>query len=214
MIKNTLYPKTARFINNHIKTIITEKLDGSNLCIFKYMETTYVATRNVIHTLEELLITSNPSKVYKGLVQWLKDNQEELDLCNNACICGEWLGQGHIKYKDMLNTFYMYAKANVNKDIDGNFILTNIMYDKEYFIYPFTKQEIPNCVLLVPTVAEMNFTPDIVFLDNLYAAYSANTKSHTVEGFVININNNIMKYIRNKENKPTPHIEYPKQNNK
>ena len=212
MIKNTLYPKTTRFINNHIKTIITEKLDGSNLCIFKYMEITYVATKNIIYTLEELLTTTNPSKVYKGLVQWLKDNQEELDLYNNACICGEWLGAGHIKYKDIPHSFYMYAKANIIKDINDNFMLTNIIYDKEYFMYSFAEQDIPSCVLIVPTVAEINFIPDIVFLDNLYASYNASIKDHTVEGFVININNNIMKYIRNKGNKPTPHLEYPEWN--
>ena len=55
MIKKTIYPKTERVkISNENVCEITEKLDGSNLCIFKLNEKIYIAQRNNIYTIDEI----------------------------------------------------------------------------------------------------------------------------------------------------------------
>ena len=97
MLKKEIYPKTKRINCSAVLIEITEKLDGSNLCIFKKEDNLYIAQRNNIFTYDEL--EENKDKIYKGLYQWLKDNKEQLNVIrNNAVICGEWLGMGKIKY--------------------------------------------------------------------------------------------------------------------
>lgn len=44
--KKTLYPKTQRFNDNLPYWQITEKLDGSNLTLFKYGGELWIGTRN------------------------------------------------------------------------------------------------------------------------------------------------------------------------
>ena len=48
MIKKEIYPKTQRVICEGAKIQITEKLDGSNLVIFKLNDDLYIAQRNTI----------------------------------------------------------------------------------------------------------------------------------------------------------------------
>ena len=55
MIKKTIYPKTERVkISSENVCEITEKLDGSNLCIFKLNEKLYIAQRNNIYGVDEI----------------------------------------------------------------------------------------------------------------------------------------------------------------
>lgn len=202
MIKKSMYPKTKRVSILGDKVYLTEKLDGSNLVIFKKFDELYIAQRNNIILVSE--IEEQKGILYKGLYQWLIDNKEVLDreLYNNAAICGEWLGMGAIKYD--IGTFdkrwYMFAKANVNDDFE----LYNLIYDHELFIYPFISNVIPNFIGIVPEVTELQVLPNKEYLDSIYEKYCSKV-NRSVEGFVINYKNIITKYVRMKNNKV---IEY------
>ncbi len=203
MIKKCIYPKTKRVSCIGKLIQITEKLDGSNLCIFKKEDKLYIAQRNTIIGFDEL--DENASKIYKGLHQWLKDNMDELNyIRNNSVVCGEWLGMGKLKYSvdEFDKRFYMFAKANIDDDLK----LYNIQYDHELFIYPFEDCEIPNCIGVVPMAFEVHFLPNKEELDYLYSKYVSKV-NRNVEGFVINCNNSIEKYVRMKDGKLQEHFD-------
>lgn len=202
-IKKEIYPKTKRLSCNGDKIYITEKLDGSNLCIFKKEDTIYIAQRNNIFSIDEL--ENVKGILYKGLYQWLNDNKDVFnDLHNNSAICGEWLGMGQIKYPvdGFDKRFYMFAKANV----DDDFNLYNLIYDHELFIYPFQSQEIPKCIGIVPEVTYLINLPNKEQLDSIYQKY-CDKVSRNVEGFVINYKNIITKYVRMKNGQLREHFD-------
>ncbi len=209
MIKKTFYPKTKR-VTSKKKVFITEKLDGSNLAFFKHKEELYVASRNYIFTLDEIINSSDKDEIngflYKGLKSWLQENGTTLEesLQPNAVICGEWIGQGKIKYgnSDISSKFYMFAKANIDEDMK----IKNIKYSQELFIYPFIEQKIPSYINIVPLVFEGNINVTIEFLDKLYDNYLRKINRPS-EGFIVNINDNITKYVRHKNGQLTPHYE-------
>lgn len=98
MIRKCIYPKTERVKVEQANVCeITEKLDGSNLCIFKKNDILHIAQRNNIFSIEEL--EEMKDKLYSGLYAWLLEYGETLgkELRNEACICGEWLRNGEIK---------------------------------------------------------------------------------------------------------------------
>lgn len=198
MIKKEIYPKTQRVKNSGDKIYVTEKLDGSNLVIFKKEDVLYIAQRKNIFAIDEL--EDVKSILYKGLYQWLVDNKDvlEVELQSNSAICGEWLGMGQVKYDvgSFDKRFYMFAKANINED----FKLYNLNYDHEFFIYPFVSQTIPSFIGIVPTVTELNVLPSKEHLDSLYEKYTQKV-NRVVEGFVINNQNNVSKYVRMKNGK-------------
>lgn len=66
MVKKEIYPKTSRINVNGEKIEITEKLDGSNLVIFKLNDEIYFAQRNTIFKYEEL--EENKNKLYKRFI--------------------------------------------------------------------------------------------------------------------------------------------------
>lgn len=204
MIKKEIYPKTQRVKCIGAKIEITEKLDGSNLVIFKLNNEINIAQRNNIFNICE--ITENKDKLYKGLFQWLLDNEEILqnELIENSAICGEWLGMGKLKYNidEFDKRFYMFAKANVYEDI----LLTNLKYDHDLFKYPFTTQIIPSCIGIVPVVGHIPYIPDKESLDKMYERYVEKV-GRNVEGFVINYENNISKYVRMKNGKFQEHFD-------
>lgn len=203
MIKKEIYPKTKRVSCSGEKVEITEKLDGSNLCFFRKENTLYLAQRKTILSFEEL--EENKDILYKGLYQWIIDNQEELStIRNNAVVCGEWLGMGKLKYTvdEFDKRFYMFAKAN----IDDDFNLYNIYYNHDLFIYPFETQEIPKCIDIVPLAYSIEYIPDKDKLDILYEKYTNKVK-RDVEGFVVNVNNTIRKYVRMKNGKLQEHFD-------
>ena len=204
MIKKEIYPKTKRVKcdNNYFQ--ITEKLDGSNLVIFKLNDELYFAQRNNIFNINE--IEENKDKLYKGLYQWILDNKDILqkELNNNSALCGEWLGMGKIKYTidEFDKRYYMFAKANIYDDMN----LTNILYDHDLFIYPFISQKIPNCIGIVPIVKRINCTPNKDYLDAIYERYTEKV-NRKVEGFVIDYKNMITKYVRMKNGKMQEHFD-------
>ena len=139
------------------------------------------------------------------MYQWLKDNKTDLDLLReDSVICGEWLGMGKLKYTvDKFDKrFYMFAKANIDDDLN----LYNIYYNHDLFIYPFENLEIPKFIGLVPMAYELEYVPDKDKLDNLYAKYTEKV-NRDVEGFVVNVNNTIRKYVRMKNGKLQEHFD-------
>lgn len=203
MIKKEIYPKTKRVSCSGEKVEVTEKLDGSNLCFFKKNDMLYIAQRKTILSFDEL--EKNKDILYKGLYQWILDNKEELNtIRENAVVCGEWLGMGKLKYTvdEFDKRFYMFAKAN----IDDDFNLYNIYYNHDLFVYPFETQEIPKCIGVVPLVYNIEYVPDKDRLDILYEKYT-NIVKRDVEGFVVNINNTIRKYVRMKNGKLQEHFD-------
>ena len=204
MIKKEIYPKTKRLSCKGDKIQVTEKLDGSNLCIFKKDDICYIAQRNNIFSFNEL--EENKDKLYKGVYQWIMDNRKvfEDNLLNNAVICGEWLGMGQIKYSvdSFDKRLYMFAKANIDED----FNLYNLIYDHNLFIYPFVNQELPNIIGIVPVVTELNVLPNKEHLDSIYQKY-CEKENRNVEGFVVNYKNTITKYVRMKNGKLQEHFD-------
>ena len=203
MIKKEIYPKTKRVKCSGLLVEITEKLDGSNLCIFKKDDILYIAQRKTILSLAE--IEEHKDVLYKGLYQWLMDNKDELNqIRNDAVVCGEWLGMGRLKYTvdEFDKRFYMFAKAN----IDDEFNLYNIYYNHDLFIYPFESLEIPKCLGVVPMAYNIEYLPDKDKLDVLYEKY-VNKVGRNVEGFVVNVNNTITKYVRMKNGKLQEHFD-------
>lgn len=203
MIKKEIYPKTKRVSCMGDKVHITEKIDGSNLVIFKKNDDIYIAQRKTILNFNE--IEEHKDLLYKGLYQWLNENKKVFeDLHNNSAICGEWIGMGCLKYSvdEFDKRFYMFAKAN----IDDEFNLYNLNYDHSLFIYPFQKQEIPLCIGIVPEVVELNVIPTKEHLDSIYEKYT-NKVNRNVEGFVVNYKNIISKYVRMKNGKLQEHFD-------
>ena len=201
MVKKQIYPKTKRLPVVGKLVQITEKLDGSNLCFFKKDDKLYIAQRNTIIGFDEL--EECKTRLYKGLYAWLEDHKAELEtIRNNSVVCGEWLGMGKLKYSvdEFDKRFYMFAKAN----IDDEFRLYNVLYDYSLFIYPFEDCEIPNCIGIVPVAYEVPYLPDKENLDKLYEKYCSKV-NRDVEGFVINFNNHIEKYVRMKNGKLQEH---------
>lgn len=206
MIKKEIYPKTVRIKENGNQIQITEKLDGSNLIIFKLENKLYIAQRKTIICFDEL--DTCKDVLYKGLYQWLIDNKDSFDLHEGSAVCGEWLGMGQIKYTidEFDKRFYIFAKANIDED----FNLFNIMYDHDLFIYPFESQEIPKCIGVVPVVMNLHVLPTKNHLDSIYEKYCEKV-NRKVEGFVINYNNDVNKYVRMKNGKL---IEYSSHDHK
>lgn len=204
MIKKEIYPKTQRTKCIGATIEITEKLDGSNLVIFKLNNELFIAQRNNIFNISELEEVKD--KLYKGLYQWLLDNKDILqeELFENSAICGEWLGMGKLKYSvdEFDKRFYMFAKANVYEDVE----LTNLKYEHDLFKYPFISQKIPNFIGIVPVVGNIPYIPDKENLDELYEKYVKKV-GRNVEGFVLNYENNIKKYVRMKNGKLQEHFD-------
>ena len=204
MLKKEIYPKTKRVSVLGDKIHITEKLDGSNLVIFKKNDLLYIAQRKNIFNINEL--EEVKGILYKGLYQWLIDNKEILinELNEGSTVCGEWLGMGKLKYNvdEFDKKFYMFAKAN----IDDEFNLYNLVYEHDKFIYPFVSQEIPNFIGIVPEVDELSILLDKQHLDILYNSYT-NKVNRDVEGFVVNYKNIITKYVRMKNGKLQEHFD-------
>ena len=200
MIKKQVYPKTSR-VRLKENIVITEKLDGSNLCLAKLNGELLICQRKNIFKLSE--IEEAKKQLYKGLYQWLVDYGEYLQehLRENAVICGEWIGMGKLKY-NFDNRFFMFAKANIGEELE----LYNIYHDHELFIYPFNDCVIPDFISLVPVVTEEGQS-NIDYLNVLYDSYRTKV-CRNVEGFVLNYGQgNIKKYVRMKSGKLEEHKE-------
>lgn len=111
---------------------------------------------------------------------------------------------GKLKYSvdEFDKRFYMFAKAN----IDDDFNLFNFNYNHALFIYPFISQVIPSIIGIVPVVKEINNIPNKEQLDKLYESYKEKVR-RDVEGFVVNYDNRITKYVRMKNGKLQEHFD-------
>lgn len=193
MIKKEIYPKTKRIPNEGERVIITEKLDGSNLVIMKREGEIYICQRKNIYRLEEK--EEAKGIMYKGLKEWLDNYGERLkeDINEGSVICCEYIGMGNIKYSvdEFDKRVYMFAKANVNEKLE----LYNIKYNHNLFKYSFKDENKPYYIGEVPVVLETKVLPDKKLLDSEYKRYVERVK-RPVEGFVVNVNDNISKYVR------------------
>ena len=116
-------------------------------------------------------------------------------------VFGEYIKMGKLKYDDLDKKVYLFAKANV----DENFEISNLFYNINLLNYSFIKQEIPDIFGKVPIVKIFNYSFDLNFLNELYDKYSTE-KGRKVEGFVINQNENISKYVRMKNGNIKDHF--------
>lgn len=198
MIKKTLYPKTKR-VKLENKSVITEKLDGSNIGFFKVNGELLIAQRNNIFTMEEV----DKNMAYRGLIAWLQEHGQDLQnkLIEGSGFFGEWIGMGKLKYPDLDKRVYMFAKANLDK---GE--IKNLYYEHELFKYPFVEQEIPDYIGIVPVVEARETYPDLDTLNYNYELYKTKVQ-RDVEGFIIAQNNNVNKYVRMKNGKLQDHHE-------
>ena len=200
MVKKSVYPKTKRFDGN-AQVFITEKIDGSNLTIFKKDGEIHFATRNNIIQIPND-VENCKNILYKGMYGWIQDNHMRLceSLNEGSAICGEWIGMGNIKYPYLDKKFYMFAKANIDEDL----ILKKINYIQDYFQYSFVDKNIPDFIGIVPTVKTESKKPSIQDLDALYHEYCL-SQNRQVEGFIICQNNEVEKYVRLKDGKMQSH---------
>ena len=200
MIKKQLYPKTKRVgLKNEV--VITEKLDGSNIGFFKLNGELHIAQRNNIFIMGEL--ENNKGMLYSGLLDWLQKNGDHLkeNLMEGSGFFGEWIGMGKIKYPDLDKKVYMFAKFNYEKDQ-----VKNLYYKHELFMYPFFEQKIPDYIGVVPTIEVREDYPTIEAMNTIYSYYTEKV-NRSVEGFIIEQNNNVNKYVRMKNGKLEEHKE-------
>jgi len=189
-MKKTLYPKTQRINRKELTSIITEKLDGSNIGFFRLNDDLIIAQRNHIHKLSEIHTIGG---LYKGLKGWLEKYGEDFknSLNEGSGVFGEWIGMGRLKYPHLDKRLYLFAKANIDENLD----VKNIHYNIDFLIYPFTEQIIPEYIGVVPVVKRTADKVTIPYLDDLYNEYEPD---RDVEGFIVNTHNNIVKYVRMK----------------
>lgn len=202
MLKTQLYPKTKRLEGGKGKFIITEKIDGSNLGLFKLNGELHVAQRNNVYNWRT---KENADVMYKGLFGWLTDNADALEssIGEGQIIFGEYLGMRPIDYGNDYKRFTIFAKAR----IDSTFSVTQFNYVPENLKYGFADSEfeIPECVGMVKEVTQMGNKPDKYELDKLYDGYCKEV-GRLVEGFIVIENGaNISKYVRVKDGKMLAH---------
>lgn len=208
IISKEIYPKTQRVPVKGETVQITEKLDGSNLVIFKLNGRLYIAQRNTIILVDAIEVHKVLSqKLYKGLYQWIIDHKADLEkeLYEGSAICGEWLGMGKLKYSvdEFDKRFYMFAKARITPEFE----LEKIMYNHDLFIYPFESKVIPSYIGIVPVVADLKVIPSKEHLDSLYEKYTKKV-GRSVEGFVVNYRDIVTKYVRMKNGKLQDHFDW------
>lgn len=208
IIEKKLYPSTKRIGSNEATVFITEKLDGSNIGFFRLGDELIIAQRrNILVWKPGDGLSEFKNMAYKGLVLFLEEHGLHLynNLHDGSGFFGEWMGMGKINYDDHLDKkVYIFAKANIYKE-DDSYNIKRLYYSRELFIYPFVDKTIPEYIGVVPLVKELNEKPNISELDELYSEYCEKV-GRTVEGFVIDNNNNINKYVRHKNGKFTDHI--------
>ena len=91
MIKQVTYDKTERIRPETYCWLITEKLDGSNLCVGMTADgTLLIHQRKKVVTLDEV-----DTLDYPGLKAWVNENVDTLSgIYPGSILCGECLGMG------------------------------------------------------------------------------------------------------------------------
>lgn len=221
MLKRQIFGKTERLGSGTYEWILTEKLDGSNLCFFKRTDALFVCTRKRIMDFDTLCVCHGTMSVkdyramkdglYKGLYDWLCEHGMNLctQLDDGAAICGEWLGMGKIKYPDTFKPFNMFAKARVDSDSSlSDLQLTRFNYDPDTFHFVFADDIVPDYIGTVPVIERISEVPTVAVLDRVYNEYTCSV-NRTVEGIVITqaeVPDRRCKYVRMKAGKFGPHI--------
>lgn len=197
MIKRELYPKTPRMKNNGTPFIVTEKLDGQNISIYKKDGLLYVGLRKNVFPVCELIELGAKNNNYKPFADWFAEHKDDLltQLYEGSCIHGEWIDdKQHIRdYK--ANGFdkmiYLFAKSRISDD--GK--ICNLNYHLDELKYPFEDKQIPDYLGVVPLVCEMFVVPTKESMDKVYDEYTDGL-NRRVEGLVVSRNNIIEKYLR------------------
>jgi hypothetical protein len=199
-MEKTLYPKTKRVGSSSSTIVVTEKLDGSNVGFFKLHDELVIATRSNVFELSDVPMYKH--LLCKGMQGWLDEHGETLknSLHEGSGFFGEWIGQGKLLYPNLDKRVYMFAKANIDEDLE----IMNLYYDLELLKYPFIDAVIPEFIGIVPVVKKYDMYPSVETLNGLYEQYRAE-QGRDIEGFVVNNNNSIAKYVRMKNGKIEPH---------
>ncbi|WP_289767448.1 RNA ligase family protein [Faecalibaculum rodentium] len=199
MIKRTLYPETPRIPEKTNNGVVTEKMDGENLTILKYNGELLIAQRNKIFNKDEVFSDGNIG--YKGLKGWAREHWEWFDmyLNDNTALCGEWMvGRAKSYPPEVVDKkFYIFATAKVMPGLS----LWDFDYYREHVDNAFGISEEfldLNWLGFVPTVKRIYKFPNKDELDEIYEQYCKYVGGRKVEGFVINTNNMIYKYVRMK----------------
>lgn len=199
-----IYPKTVR-VSDKIRVILTEKLDGGNIGIFKFNGELLISTRRSMIIIDSPTDTDGLEALfntYMGLSEWIKSHYNELldNLHDGSGFFAEWKMKGKIYYENLNKNLYMFAKAKIDDEMRPY----NIMYDQKLFIYPFLDQCIPDYIGVTPIICELDHMPSIAELDDIYDRYVEEV-GRRVEGIVINHDDRIQKYVRYKRGKFTKH---------
>ena len=205
-VKQMLYPKTKRITDQNMLWQVTEKLDGSNLTIFKLNGQLYFGTRNYVFNFDEDIKVSKDVD-YKGLYGWLVEHKEELleKLDEYQALFGEWMGMGKLKY-DLPQRFYLFGVGYISfNEETGKYNVSTIKRDFAYIKEFMTDKE-----SLYKFIGQVNLVDYILSLkeekiDNLYDEYSKDV-GRNVEGFVL-VNmatEEVVKYVRMKDGKLKP----------
>lgn len=199
MIKRTLYPETPRIPEKTNNGVVTEKMDGENLTILKYNGELLIAQRNKIFNKDEVFGDGNIG--YKGLKGWAREHWEWFDmyLNDNTALCGEWMAGRAKSYPPEVvdKKFYIFATAKVMPGLN----LWDFDYYREHVDNAFRISEEfldLNWLGFVPFAAICTAFPSKEDLDEFYDEYCEDVGGRKVEGFVINTNNMIHKYVRMK----------------
>lgn len=225
-VNHKLYPSTKRIQTPKLQIDITEKLDGSNLGIFKISnDSLLVAQRNYCFVWSPSMEITPEDRdfAYEGLFGWLElVGQKLIDtlrLYNG--FFGEYMfnhinDSRFIDYNDRTDLtlgLYIFAKASlqvlgINSTELSDVSVRGLTYKRDLVKYVFSNNEIPTDIVdLVPLVHTFGHVPSIPDLDNLYEEYCKRI-NHKPEGFIVLLENNqILKYVRFKGGEFGPHRE-------
>lgn len=212
-----IYGKTSRIGNNTYEWLLTEKIDGSNLCFVKYEGALWIMQRTlVVNANTKPDYNGYSNKLYTGLPEWLEDYGESLCdfLKDDMAICGEWMGMARKGYKDYFPLYNMFGFGRIYEDGYHRVVFNEdkLHYDPEEFHWAFhdphtDSESIPFFIQPVPVIARIHEAPTVPMLDSIYTDYTERV-GRPVEGIVItqkHLPGRRCKYVRMKNGKLKPH---------
>lgn len=212
VVNKDLYPKTERVKIKDAVTL-TEKIDGSNLGIFKVNNDLIIALRENYFYYSSVKDNERANELinsYTGLKDFLEDHAEELieKLYDHSGFFGEWMTKSRLAYPEEFcgGKWFIFAKARLEGNYN-DFKIDKLSYNHNLFIYPFADQVIPSYIQLVPVIKTMDHVPDIIELNKIYDNYRLNIVNRNVEGIIVIYNDQIRKYVRMKKGKLEDHHE-------
>lgn len=211
MIRLKTYDKTERIRPDSYRWLITEKLNGSNLCIGM---TACGSGTLLIHQRKKSVTIDEADRLdYPGLKTWVREHEDVLRrIYPGSVLCGEWLGMGKLRYpeSEFPNRFNVFAKARYISEHGPEINPETLNYDPDTFGYVLGMEcgaALPDCMSSVPVVQVLPEPPSIERLNLIYSEYAENA-GRPVEGFVITDigpRHHRCKYVRFKAGKLTDH---------